>query len=206
MTPGGAWVVATSVLAFACLGFSGCKGKGSGSVSDYDTLDALGAGCPSSKAANLTLAGDPIPVTVGCTDKAGVIEVKLTAHNAVFEIERYRRNGQNFELLDAAGEIYDPPVIIAKAPMRVGDKWEWTGNMKAGDVAHPAKATISTSTDQIWIPNSPAVDAVKITVDFSIDGGGPTPAKRNLSFWLAPKVGVVKRTFGSSSQREPAGP
>jgi hypothetical protein len=89
--------------------------------------------------------------------------------------------------------------------MQVGAKWDWSGKMTAGQIDHVAKATITTSTDKVFASGAP-LDALKVDVDFLIDGGGSTPAKRSLSFWLAPKLGVFKRKFGDSSLRDPAGP
>lgn len=214
MPPG--WVLTFCIGAVAgstAIFSSGCgiqtaarpPGYVKGSGAEIDSLAKIGAGCPSSKSAKLNLAGDSIPVELACTDANGDVDVKLTAHNALFEEERYHAGEARFDLVDAAGETYDPPITLARAPMNIGDKWTWNGQMKAGDVGHTAKATISTSQERIFPPTG-AIDALKVQVDFEIESGTPTPAKRSLSFWLAPGLGVVRRQFGSSSMREPAGP
>ncbi len=154
----------------------------------------------------LTLAGDAIPVAVACTSTSGTVDIKLTAHGAVFEQEQYLQTQDSFDLLNAAGETYDPPIPLARAPMHIGDKWNWSGKMKSGDVGHVAKATITTMKERLFPAGAAPADAVKVQVDFEVDGGGPTPAKRRLVFWMAQNLGVIKRQFGETSMREPAGP
>jgi hypothetical protein len=176
-----------------------------GTGADIDSLADIGAGCPLGKKAKLTLAGDPLDVELACKDVSGEIGIKLSAHSATFEEERYRMTPTSFQLLDAAGESYEPPIELIKVPMQVGAKWDWSGKMMAGQIAHNARATITTSTNKVFASGAP-LDALKVDVDFLIDGGGSSPAKRSLSFWIAPKLGVFKRKFGDSSLRDPAGP
>lgn len=177
-----------------------------GSGAEIASLKAIGAGCPVGNRAKLVLAGDPIDVHVSCAEAGGNVTIKLNAHGATFEEERYKKTADSFFLVDAALSVFDPPLLLAKVPMHSGDKWTWTGQMSSGGVAHPASAAITTSTERVFPPNAGAVDALKVVVDLQIDGGGPTPAKRQLSFWFAQNQGLIKRQFGTTSTREPAGP
>lgn len=151
----------------------------------------------------MTLAGAVVPIKIECTMSGAKVHLDLKAHNAVFEEEGYVQAADSFGLADAAGTTFDPPIPLLKAPMNVGDTWKWKGTTADGGPSRDSSAAVTTSAERLFT-NAGGLDVVRVEVALEMSSGGPTPAKRTLEFWLAPKQGVLKRKFGSSSIREPA--
>lgn len=183
----------------------GCNAKsGGGSGPEIATSAALNPGAMLPKAANLKIGEIDMPVEVQQTVKGSEIKLDLVAHGQVFETEGYVLSDKSFDLVDAAGEHYEPKLPLLKFPMKVGDTWSWAGEMTAGQEPHKATATVTSTNDSVLLPGLGTTDTVLVVVDLSIESGGPTPANRKLRFWIANGKGVIKRQFGVASSREPA--
>jgi hypothetical protein len=152
--------------------------------------------------AKLMMGGTPMDVEVKTTASEGVFNIELWYGGEVFETEGYQSQSDNFALVNAAGETYEPPIALLRFPMNVGDSWDWKGKMMTGPVAHDAEATVTTSSDKVDMGGSQA-DAVRVDLDLRMDSGTDKPALRRLEFWFVKGKGVVKREFGSSTSREP---
>lgn len=154
----------------------------------------------------LTLAGLKVPVSVKYALDGQDIAVKLIAHGEIFEKEAYVSSPEAFRLREAADAIYSPPLDLLRFPMHVGDKWSWSGRMITGGISRPTKATVTTSSNKIYI-GSVGSDVVESSVELEIfAGAGHSPTKRKLGFWFAPKKGLLRREFGQESIREPVAP
>ena len=151
--------------------------------------------------ARLVLAGTEIPVKVKRREEGSDVVLELWAHGEIVQQERYVAGKDAFSLKVAGGEHYDPALPLVKFPMEVGATWSWSGSMTAGERVHPAKGSVTTSTEQVYAPSPES--AVKVLVELELESGGPRPAKRTLTFWIVPGHGVVKRAFGAGSAREP---
>lgn len=189
-------------LALAAVAGCGCKpdgGPGGGpTLRDAATFkaDAL----PGEKA-RLVLAGTEIPVDVKRREVGTEVVLELWAHGQIVQQERYATTRDAFSLRTAGGEHYEPALPLVKFPMDVGAHWDWSGTMTAGERNHAAKGTVTTSSEQVYVP-APET-AVKVQVALELESGGPQPAKRTLTFWFVEGRGVVKRAFGAGSAREP---
>ena len=148
-------------------------------------------------------AGTIIPVEVKRENADGNFALKFWYQGAELEKEVYRSKSNEFDLVNAAGEDYSPPLPLLMFPMHAGDSWKWSGQMLIGPTGRNATAIISTREDKI--DTGTMSDALVVEVDLSIDNGAPTPATRQLMFWFVKGLGVVKRDFGASTSRMPAG-
>lgn len=184
-------------MAVCCIG---CSNTPPGAGLRYEDASV---GCPKDADAILTLAGAPVRVKIDCKISGSNVQLRLKAHDTVFEEEGYVQGPDNFGLADAAGTTFDPPVPLLKVPMAVGDSWKWQGSTSDGGPKRDSTAMITTTGERFFTSDG-GLDVVKVQVDLEMSSGGPTPAKRKLEFWLAPKQGVLKRKFGNSSIREPA--
>ena len=141
-----------------------------------------------------------LPVVWESKQEGGeVIYTFRAKDNTEFDQERevYEVNDTLVALKQAGGETYSPPLPILKAPMDIGDTWQWSGTMSFGDVSHNATASIATTKDTI------IAYPLKVTVSLQSESGGLTPATRSLTFWFGPGQGVVRREFGAASGRRP---
>jgi len=154
----------------------------------------------------LELAGSEYKADLKKTVFGDEIQVDILAFGEVIESERYKSTDLEFSVVNAGGEVYVPPIPLVKYGMHVGDSWTWIGDTRTGPAPHPAKATITTTTEDMAIGGSTIHDVIRIDVVLSIDSGKPgAPSLRKLKFWIAPDKGVVQREFGDYSKRGPAG-
>lgn len=122
--------------------------------------------------------------------------IELQGHGQVFESEAYRLESDQFDLVDAAGETFSPPLPILKFPMTVGDSWTWEGKLESAGRTRSVTAKIMSSPDRIVLKDRTYPEIVKIEVQIQMDSGGATPATRILTFWIDRQDGVIKRQFG----------
>ncbi len=197
-----------AILAFAAavscqLGSSG--GAGSGQQGSGERLESRSAVSPELQPygrAGLILAGTVIPVDLKREAKSDSVTFKLMAHGETVEEESYIFGDSLFSIASAAGESYQPAIPLLKFPMHVGDKWEWVGKMGAAEIVRAAKADVTSANENLNLPGVSG-EAIKVNVRLQMDGGGPEPAVRNLTFWFVKGKGIVKREFGASSTRQP---
>ena len=112
-----------------------------------------------------------------------------------------------FSVSQAAGEEYVPPIPVLEFPLKVGGPpIRWSGTLSSELSPHHATARIVISTDKVAVGDG-AVSTIRSDVEIDIDPLNRTPAtQRRLSFWFEPGKGLIKRQFGATSAREPAGP
>jgi hypothetical protein len=202
LLPAVAVVACTMLVASAAVS---CRQGSSGSgalIADYAALkpDQLKA-----QHCLLELAGSKYKADVRQQQQGAELQIDLVAFGSVVDTERYHSGDQGFSLLEGGGERYDPPIPLVKYPMRVGDKWSWTGKIWTGPVAHETTAAINTTSEDLAVGGGSLHDVLRIDVLLSIESGrAETPAHRKLAFWIAPGKGVIKRMFGDYSTREPS--
>jgi len=156
------------------------------------------------KRCSLELAGSKYQAEIRQTKQGDQVQIDLMALGQVIESERYESNDTTFSVVDAGGERYDPPIPLLKYPMNVGDEWDWSGNIVTGPEPHKTKAKIATTNEDMTINGGTVHNVVRVEVLLSIESGRPSePSTRKLKFWIAPDMGVVKRSFGDYSTRGP---
>ncbi len=191
-------------LSIALLASCGCQSSSGGTgplIAGYATLkpDNL-----TLKQCILKLAGSKVEAEIQQTREGNDIRIDLVVLGTVFESERYRSTDDQFSVIDTGGERYDPPIPLIKYGMHVGDQWDWTGAYWTGPEPHKAQAKITTSTEDVSYEGGTIHNAIRIQVVRSVDSGRPDiTATRKLVFWIAPDKGVIKRSFGEESSREP---
>lgn len=143
----------------------------------------------------LTVGDRDLQVEVNRTKTGDSNEIRLTLNGQTIDTERYQISKGLFALEQAAGETYRPPLPILVFPLRIGDRYEWKGQLVAGELIHRASAKVSTATETLFMPSSN--QALRVQVDLSVDVGS-NPSQRQLNFWFIKGGGLVKRAFGSS--------
>jgi hypothetical protein len=197
-------VALMSLVGASCArtGGSGASGTSGGSP-DYVLASDLGPEKQYSEKAKLAIGRTMVVPVKVFYERAGTdLVVSLRAYEENFEQETYRLDGTTFQLINAAGETYEPPIQLLKFPLTLGDNWKWTGKMISGGEPRPAQADVSTSKDRLLLASG-AVDSVLVQVQLKFESGGPTVAERRLSFWFVPGKGMAQRAFGDGSKREP---
>lgn len=150
----------------------------------------------------IVYAGTVIPVETKRSTTNGDYTMDFWYQGVSLETEKYRSMPTEFDLVNAAGEDYSPPLPLLYFPMNAGDSWKWSGQMVTAPTSHNATAVISTREDEINVGTM--AHALVVEVDLSIDNGTSSPAPRQLTFWFVKGKGVVKRDFGASTSRIPA--
>ncbi|MDX2066110.1 MAG: hypothetical protein SFX74_10235 [Fimbriimonadaceae bacterium] len=156
----------------------------------------------------LRLAGTRIPVELHCQKAKGEVTLRSVNKGATIDKEIYQSNADGFFLTYAGGESFSPPLPLLQYPMRIGQAWQWAGDMAANAQFRSARATVSTSMAQAEVGNGvkPGVK-VRVTVQMLPEAGAnaaDAPVERELQFWIVEGHGVVRREFGQTSIREPA--
>lgn len=151
--------------------------------------------------ARLILSGTELPVEMSKTREGDVVVFHLLAHGEELETERYESDSAGFRFVGGSGETFKPAIPLVRYPLRVGETWEWAGQTALGPTEKPAKATITTQSERLNLASG-VHNAIRVGVALRIETGRHE-AKRDLTFWIAPKAGVVRREFGAGSAREP---
>ena len=96
----------------------------------------------------------------------------------------------------STSESFDPPLVLIKMPLTIGDTYEWEGKIDFAGPALESTATVVTSKDTPDLPTGPR-ETVRVAVELRIDDGSPKPAIRKLDFWFAEGVGPIRRDYGN---------
>jgi hypothetical protein len=150
--------------------------------------------------AQITSAGTSRAMTIHTQHGRGEYTITIEHHGEIYDEEVYKDSPGYFSLFEAAGEHYSLPIPLLKFPMTVGQSWNWEGSAEASGEAVEAKATITTSEEQVYVCGV-ALQAVKSNVKLVI--GGPSSTVREMNFYFSPKRGLFKREYGNISIREP---
>ncbi len=157
------------------------------------------------KRAKLTAGGTSIDSTLTTSSDGQRYFIDSFVDGTRMEREIYQNGDRSFDILGATGEVFEPPIPLIKYGMHVGDTWTWKGSTSIVEgKSQPAKATISSAADDLWLNNALMHDVVKVEVTLQLDSGTDQPALRKMQFWFVKDKGIVKRAFGAALIREPA--
>lgn len=188
-------------LILLTIALAGCKPKGATgpALPDIATFkpDALFA-----EKAVLEYGGMKAPVQMRRTQAGDRVSFSLIAHGQTFETESYLLSGEEFAFV-SIDEAFDPPIVLFRSKMPIGETWEWAGTLSSGGRSHTAQATVKTSGEQLFLKAAGQQDTLKVQVDLSIESGGPKPAARQLTFWFVNGRGIVQREVGTATVRRP---
>jgi hypothetical protein len=159
----------------------------------------LMASAPPPPKANLTLAGTEIPVTVNLQKEGSTVTVELKKDDEVFEEEVYLDLNDSFQFMEGAGDVFAPAIPLIEYPGHQGETKTWEGVVNGT----PARAEINTLRTRYYGLKSP-VDALEVRIRLAIELEPDKSSSRELRFVIAPEMGVVQRSFGAASSREPA--
>jgi hypothetical protein len=204
-----ALIVGGSVFAVS-LGVLGClRTAANGASQHYAKIDDLQPYVePYSRAYILT--GSPVETKVVTEKAPGEVSFKFFAlsqstDEEPLDDESYTYGEDAFCYAGNMGEQYEPDLPLLKFPLKVGDSWDWKGTHVLGGVERKATAKVTTSHDML---NTVAGEfsTVRSVVELAIETGTKDKSKYKLTFWFAPKKGVVRREFEFSTTREPVPP
>lgn len=175
----------------------------------FATLEDLKPHQAPAAEANLLLGGVEVPVTL--VSKAEpqklVVISQVDDQGKVAELDRevYRWDNTSFFFVSSSSESYNPPIPVLQFPFTSGDTWDWTGKVTLGARTYDAKADVKTETTTLNLPTG-NFQAIQSVVSLHTEFGSPEGTRREFKFWFRPGEGLVKRTFGQSSERSPRSP
>ena len=198
------WGASVLIVVALAIGIANCSKPPSG-------LLTKGHGVLISKSSDIAPDADPSPQQVVYAGTVIPVEVKRSLspdgslkldfwyQGVSLETEIYRSTPTEFDLVNAAGEDYAPPIPLLRFPMNAGDSWKWSGQMMTGPTGRSASAVVSTREDKLNM-----ADAIVVQVDLNMESGSSAPATRELTFRFVKGKGVIEREFGASTSRGPA--
>ncbi len=151
------------------------------------------------------LTGSPVPTDLRTEKAPGSVRFYFMLHGSSIDEEFYTYDDSYFRYTGNRQEEFDPGIPLLKFPFTVGDKWDWSGKYRTGGTERDATAQISTSPVKLTTVGG-AFSTVRVEVALSFESGGAERAKRKLTFWFAPKRGVVRREIQDGMTREPMPP
>lgn len=193
---------------FACsLGVMGClktTGQGTASPQHFAKIGDMQPFVePYSRAYILT--GSPVVTEVKTEKSVGQVQFDFLLYGTALDEEIYVYDDTFFRYVGSRIEEFDPGIPLLKFPFTVGDKWDWSGVYKTGGTERKAGAAIATSAEKLTTVGG-EFSTVRVDVELSLESGAPESAKRKLTFWCAPKRGIVRREFQFGTTREPTPP
>jgi hypothetical protein len=191
-----------------CLAVLGCL-RASGQSADvsqrYVKSEELQPEAVPYSDAYVIFGGFPVETTVTAQREEGNVELRFIAFDRAMDEERYAFDKTTFRYVGNVEDAFDPGIPLLRFPLDVGDKWTWSGTYVFGGQERKASANVSTSQDRL---NTVAGEygTVRVAVQLSVESDSAEPVSRLLTFWFAPKRGVVRREFEMSTTREPMPP
>lgn len=202
-------LAAAGLLSAAGFGTLSCAAKGGSNGSNgqaiYNTSEQLGPGKQPGWNAILLYQDWEVPVQVDQKVEGNDITLRLLAKDQELEIERYRSTPSTFQLVQAASEVFEPPLTLLEFPLVEGELPKWTGKLKLGELAKDATATVENRKAPLGVKGYPD-EGIKSIVKVSFDGGGPQATVRVLNFWFVPDRGILKREYEKGTTRLPVAP
>jgi hypothetical protein len=155
--------------------------------------------------AYVIFAGNPVATTVSSSVEGGQTVFTFEGEGSVIDVEKYSSDESSFRFVGTETETYSPGITILRFPFEVGEEWTWGGKYKLSPEEREATAKVKTAEERL---NTVAGEfmTVRVTVDLSIESGTAKPVNQKLTFWFAPKRGIVRREFQYSTTREPMPP
>ncbi len=154
----------------------------------------------------LSIYATEIPVELEQEVKGSEVTLRMLSFNQEVEVERYRSTPASFDLVQMAGEQFEPPLPLLPFPVYEGAQLPWKGKLIIGELARPAEAAITAKKEPLKAKGIEPVDSIRVTVALKIDGGAPTMATRMLDFWFVEGKGLLKREIDKGSARLPLPP
>lgn len=154
--------------------------------------------------ANMILLGIVIPVSLTVKSGKGTVEFVLDMEDedGVFDVEYYEYDDKSFSFVGNIDETYEPAIPLARFPFTVGDAWSWKGVSKFAGFTRKATATVRTGTETLNLAGG-HYETVVITIELSVEADSAKPAVHEMTFWVSPEHGIVRRDFDFKSAREP---
>lgn len=203
--------VAALLVGAAIAAMPGCDLSHHAAVTEYTSSaepatilneSDLAPDTPPSQRAIVRLSGSPFEVDLATRKDKNRFQIMLSKDGVEFDREEYVDAYNGFKLAEAAGETYSPPIDLLRYPTKLGDSWDWSGEIRLVDDARKANAHIETMEETQYIGEVP-VKAVKVRVELKFETAPEVHAERTLTFWFAPKRGLFKRQYDTVSVREP---
>lgn len=152
----------------------------------------------------LTLAGTTYPVRLRREVEDDGTHFVIFKGQEVLDREVYVLDRDAFRIRLAAGVQYEPPIPLLEFGRLSGDEWTWRGHVVTGGERLSAAATIRTSEEDLNLAGT-FDRGLRVRATLELEGAGPDGTlQKPMTFWFAPRVGLVKREFGSTSTRTPA--
>jgi hypothetical protein len=151
------------------------------------------------------LTGSPVETEVKAAKSAGQIRFDFLLYGSAIDEEIYSYDDTSFRYVGSRLEEFDPGIPLFKFPFTVGDKWEWSGVYRTGGIERKSTATIATVAERLATVGG-EFSTVRVNVELSLESGAQEKAERKLTFWCAPKRGIVRREFQFGTTREPMPP
>lgn len=197
-------IASAAALALA-LGVVGCfhtEGQGTAVSKRYASSNELQPGTVPYDDAYLIFGGVPVETKLTSKHGEGTFAMFFESNGAVIDEERYGFDDTTFRYLGNQDEAFEPGITLLRFPFDVGESWSWSGTYKLGPEKRKAEAAIKTSSQRL---NTVAgeFDTVQVSVVLKIESGAVEPVTQKLTFWFAPKHGIVRREFQYSTTREP---
>ena len=152
--------------------------------------------------ANVIISGIVMPVALTARHGEGTVEFVLELDDGEFDIEYYQYDDKSFRFVGTQFESYEPAIPLARFPFTVGDAWSWKGKSIFAGKTRSATATVTTGTEKLNVAGGP-YETIVITIELSTAVDSAERAVREMKFWIAPKIGIVRREFDFDSAREP---
>jgi hypothetical protein len=145
----------------------------------------------------LRLANVEIPAEAKMDVSGSTRTIKISRDGVPIEEEVYVVTSEMIAVKAlGTGEAFDPPLVLFKLPLTIGEFFEWTGKIDQAGPPISATAKSVTSRDRPDLPTGPR-ETLRVAVELKIDDGSPKPALRNLDFWFAEGAGPIRRDFGN---------
>lgn len=151
---------------------------------------------------SLILAGTEYPVEVRQVRSADTVEFVIERQGEVLETERYFGDDTSFRLVQGGGATYVPGIPLILYGRDLSEPQTWSGEVREAERNHRAEASIRATREPLNIPGG-RFDAFLIDVQLRI--ASDPVVDRAMKFWFVPSRGIVKREFGTTSTRQPAG-
>ena len=175
----------------------------SGSGAKYAKASDLNLSQAPYDEANIILGGIVLAASLTARHGEGTVEFVLELKDDPEpDIEYYEYDDESFRFAGTRYETYEPAIPLARFPFTVGDAWSWKGKSIFAGKTRSATATVTTGTEKLNVAGGP-YETIVITIELSTAVDSAERAVREMKFWIAPKIGIVRREFDFDSAREP---
>lgn len=125
------------------------------------------------------------------------VSIDLETQGETVERELYETSSDAFRLVSTSEDSFAPGIDLLHFPAKEADEWSWDGKVSYGGISRPAQATIKVKKEGSGLVS-------EVALKIQADAGRPD-LDRTLKFWFEKDKGVVRRSFGEVSIRQPVG-